>query len=182
MHRIQQGLLTSHVQVCLVLAREAGLRQILGCGGGAHRDGRIVTGQVGAGLCDGLSDGSGHPASGKELPNGVRCGLQCGRLRDIHRFQSCQEGGLQAVLAQELPVSGGSYDEALGHRQAGRGEVGQGGPLATGDRQVRCPRIGQSQHVFSTLLKTAERLEAIHTRETTLESIFIQVTGQELAA
>ena len=35
---------------------------------------------------------------------------------------------------------------------------------------------------FISLLRTAERLEAIHTQETTLESIFIQVTGRELAA
>lgn len=33
---------------------------------------------------------------------------------------------------------------------------------------------------FINLLRTAERLEAIHTQETTLESVFIQVTGQEL--
>jgi fluoroquinolone transport system ATP-binding protein len=35
---------------------------------------------------------------------------------------------------------------------------------------------------FVALLRTAERLEAIHTQESTLENIFIQVTGQELAA
>jgi fluoroquinolone transport system ATP-binding protein len=35
---------------------------------------------------------------------------------------------------------------------------------------------------FITLLKSAGRLETIHTQETTLDNIFIQVTGQELAA
>ncbi len=33
---------------------------------------------------------------------------------------------------------------------------------------------------FLDLLKTADRIETIHTQETTLENIFIQVTGQEL--
>lgn len=33
---------------------------------------------------------------------------------------------------------------------------------------------------FIDLLRTAERLEAIHTQESTLEKIFIQVTGEEL--
>lgn len=35
---------------------------------------------------------------------------------------------------------------------------------------------------FSQLLKTAGRIETIHTQETTLENIFIEVTGQELKA
>lgn len=35
---------------------------------------------------------------------------------------------------------------------------------------------------FITLLKSANRIETIHTQETTLENIFIEVTGQELAA
>ena len=35
---------------------------------------------------------------------------------------------------------------------------------------------------FINLLKTARRLETIHTQETTLENIFIEVTGQELTA
>ena len=35
---------------------------------------------------------------------------------------------------------------------------------------------------FFNLLKTAGRLETIHTQETTLENIFIEVTGQELTA
>ncbi|MCK5632677.1 ABC transporter ATP-binding protein [bacterium] len=34
---------------------------------------------------------------------------------------------------------------------------------------------------FSILLQTAQRIETIHTQETTLENIFIQVTGQELS-
>lgn len=34
---------------------------------------------------------------------------------------------------------------------------------------------------FITLLKSANRLESVHTQETTLENIFIEVTGQELA-
>ncbi|MFZ0548427.1 MAG: ABC transporter ATP-binding protein [Candidatus Promineifilaceae bacterium] len=39
--------------------------------------------------------------------------------------------------------------------------------------------LGENQ-IFLNLLKTAPRLEAIHTQETTLENIFIKVTGQEL--
>lgn len=35
---------------------------------------------------------------------------------------------------------------------------------------------------FIQLLQSAQRLETIHTQETTLENIFIQVTGQELSA
>ena len=35
---------------------------------------------------------------------------------------------------------------------------------------------------FLHLLKSAHRLETVHTQETTLEDIFIQVTGQELGA
>ena len=35
---------------------------------------------------------------------------------------------------------------------------------------------------FINLLKSANRLETIHTQETTLENIFIEVTGQELSA
>jgi len=35
---------------------------------------------------------------------------------------------------------------------------------------------------FITLLKSASRLETIHSQETTLENIFIEVTGQELTA
>jgi fluoroquinolone transport system ATP-binding protein len=35
---------------------------------------------------------------------------------------------------------------------------------------------------FINLLKSAARLETIHTQETTLDNIFIEVTGQELVA
>jgi fluoroquinolone transport system ATP-binding protein len=35
---------------------------------------------------------------------------------------------------------------------------------------------------FFHLLKSARRVETIHTQETTLENIFIQVTGEELTA
>ena len=35
---------------------------------------------------------------------------------------------------------------------------------------------------FFDLLKSAGRIETIHTQETTLENIFIEVTGQELSA
>lgn len=41
--------------------------------------------------------------------------------------------------------------------------------------------LGQNQG-FLNLLNTAPRIEAIHTQETTLENIFIEVTGQELTA
>ncbi|WP_420627624.1 ATP-binding cassette domain-containing protein [Candidatus Leptofilum sp.] len=41
--------------------------------------------------------------------------------------------------------------------------------------------LGHDQ-AFIQLLQTAVRLETIHTQETTLENIFIQVTGQELSA
>ena len=41
--------------------------------------------------------------------------------------------------------------------------------------------LGHNQP-FIQLLQTAQRLETIHTQETTLENIFIQVTGQELNA
>ncbi|HEX9923864.1 MAG TPA: ABC transporter ATP-binding protein [Anaerolineae bacterium] len=37
-------------------------------------------------------------------------------------------------------------------------------------------------HKFINLLKSASRLESIHSQETTLDNIFIEVTGQELAA
>ena len=35
---------------------------------------------------------------------------------------------------------------------------------------------------FITLMKTANRVETLHSQETTLENIFIEVTGQELTA
>lgn len=41
--------------------------------------------------------------------------------------------------------------------------------------------LGHNQ-AFLKLLKTASRLETVHTQETTLENIFIQVTGQELSS
>lgn len=40
--------------------------------------------------------------------------------------------------------------------------------------------LGEDQAFFD-LIKSAARLETIHTQETTLENIFIQVTGQELS-
>lgn len=39
--------------------------------------------------------------------------------------------------------------------------------------------LGENQD-FATLLQSANRLETIHTQETTLDNIFIEVTGQEL--
>lgn len=39
--------------------------------------------------------------------------------------------------------------------------------------------LGNNEEFFNTL-KSAQRLETIHTQETTLENIFIQVTGEEL--
>lgn len=39
-----------------------------------------------------------------------------------------------------------------------------------------------SNEAFITLLQTAGRLETVHTQETTLDNIFIEVTGQELSA
>jgi len=39
--------------------------------------------------------------------------------------------------------------------------------------------LGENQS-FLTLLKSAKSIETIHTQETTLEKIFIKVTGQEL--
>ena len=41
--------------------------------------------------------------------------------------------------------------------------------------------LGENADFFN-LLKSASRVETIHTQETTLENIFIQVTGQELSA
>jgi len=40
--------------------------------------------------------------------------------------------------------------------------------------------LGENRE-FADLLKTARRVETIHTQETTLENVFIEVTGQELA-
>lgn len=37
-------------------------------------------------------------------------------------------------------------------------------------------------HEFITLMKTVNRVETLHSQETTLENIFIEVTGQELTA
>ena len=53
---------------------------------------------------------------------------------------------------------------------------------ATAARQ-EFPMDGLGENAaFTDLLKTAHRLETIHTQETTLENIFIQVTGQELTS
>lgn len=41
--------------------------------------------------------------------------------------------------------------------------------------------LGNNQPFFD-LIKSAQRIETIHTQETTLENIFIEVTGKELAA
>jgi fluoroquinolone transport system ATP-binding protein len=41
--------------------------------------------------------------------------------------------------------------------------------------------LGENEE-FNSLLSSAERIETIHTQQTTLEKIFIEVTGQELTA
>lgn len=66
-----------------------------------------------------------------------------------------------------------------------------------GKRNVRVEYLNGSQEIqqqefslhnlghnrdFMTLLKSAQHIETIHTQETTLENIFIEVTGQELIA
>lgn len=66
-----------------------------------------------------------------------------------------------------------------------------------GQRKVRVEYLNDTQNpayqefpldglgendTFINLLKSADRLETIHTQETTLENIFIKVTGQELTA
>lgn len=55
------------------------------------------------------------------------------------------------------------------------------GAQETEKREFPLDGLGNNAE-FINLLKAAERIEAIHTQETTLESVFIQVTGQELAA
>ena len=47
-------------------------------------------------------------------------------------------------------------------------------------REFALDGLGENEG-FIDLLNTADRIETIHTQETTLENIFIQVTGQELA-
>ncbi len=51
----------------------------------------------------------------------------------------------------------------------------------TGLREFPLDGLGDNPE-FIDLLRSAGRIEAIHTQETTLESVFIQVTGQELVA
>lgn len=49
-------------------------------------------------------------------------------------------------------------------------------------QQCQFPLDGLGENAeFLKLIKTAKRLETIHTQETTLENIFIEVTGQELS-
>ncbi|MEO1286423.1 MAG: ABC transporter ATP-binding protein [Chloroflexota bacterium] len=55
-----------------------------------------------------------------------------------------------------------------------------------GAREVQCrefplDNLGNNSE-FTNLLQSASRIETIHTQETTLENIFIEVTGQELDA
>lgn len=55
------------------------------------------------------------------------------------------------------------------------------GAQATEQQTFPLDGLGENE-AFLSLLKAASRLETIHTQETTLENIFIEVTGQELVA
>ena len=55
------------------------------------------------------------------------------------------------------------------------------GSQAVENREFPLDGLGDN-YEFVNLLKSANRLETIHTQETTLENIFIEVTGQELTA
>lgn len=54
------------------------------------------------------------------------------------------------------------------------------GTQAVSEREFPLDGLGDNDD-FLTLLKNAHRIETIHTQETTLENIFIEVTGQELS-
>lgn len=58
--------------------------------------------------------------------------------------------------------------------------VFQNGSAAVETQRFPLDGLGDNQS-FLSLLKSAQRLETIHTQETTLEKIFIQVTGEELS-
>lgn len=53
------------------------------------------------------------------------------------------------------------------------------GTQAVVQREFPLDGLGEN-HDFLNLLKSASRIETIHTQETTLENIFIEVTGEEL--
>jgi fluoroquinolone transport system ATP-binding protein len=55
------------------------------------------------------------------------------------------------------------------------------GTQAIQEREFPLDGLGENAEFFN-LLKSASRVETIHTQETTLENIFIEVTGQELTA
>jgi fluoroquinolone transport system ATP-binding protein len=54
------------------------------------------------------------------------------------------------------------------------------GAREPGRQEFPLDGLGDNQS-FISLLKSASRLETVHTQETTLENIFIEVTGQELS-
>ena len=54
------------------------------------------------------------------------------------------------------------------------------GPGEAGSREFPLDGLGRNRE-FLDLLNTAPRIETIHTQETTLEQVFIKVTGEELA-
>jgi fluoroquinolone transport system ATP-binding protein len=56
----------------------------------------------------------------------------------------------------------------------------QNGAREPGRQEFPLDGLGDNQS-FISLLKSASRLETVHTQETTLENIFIEVTGQELS-
>ncbi len=135
-------------RVCVLLPGEAGPGEVLGRGGGAHRNGRIPavetpakTPKGGAEFCFDLG---GHGA-GRELGADPLRGVRVVLWRCIRRH-SCQfpDAGPEVIGLNKMRIGRGGQHKPRGDRQPGLDEAAQPHGLAAGHGDVACSHIRQA--------------------------------------
>jgi hypothetical protein len=129
-HRVQHGVDADHVEVGVLLTREARAREVLGGGRRPHRDGhRLAEREVGGGDRGGDVVGDGRGEQGVAGPDREVGGVQ----------QRGDPGGVGG-----LRVRRGAHAEAVGHREARAEQLGEVDRLAPGEREV--PGVGEVEN------------------------------------
>jgi hypothetical protein len=118
----------AHVEVCVVLARKAGIGQILRRGGAAHGDGELVAvfrHQCLLGSFDLGLEAVWQTCCVDELAAPRRRALQGRGVTAIHGVEQLAQGSREIVVSNQVPISLGGDCIAVRHRHtlAGQGLI-----------------------------------------------------------
>ena len=151
---VDQQRLAAHVQVGVVLAREAGGRQILRGGRGAHGDAQVVPvlrHQGAPAFADLLFDFARQGGAVDQFADRVGAARQVVDVRLVEVVQQRVQAAVQVVVGKNLAIGLGRHGEAVRHLDAQRDQfaihLAERGVLAADQRHVAQAQIGKPANV-----------------------------------